>query len=294
MLFLPSRPIFKVKAIRALFIQLLPHALLLVFGTAANPCPPPNCFDYTTAGGWVNQIQLASDPLDMASSGDLLLLIDEAGNLVILEGAGTYSLEVIAQLHLGTDLHAIDSGNDLAFVAVGDSGLVVVDLQDPHLPALAGVFPTDFPALDVSANGSLVAVAADSAGLILVDCTQPYQPVLLAQVPFEGLVDAVSWISDSCYVKGAFSVDYVGDRDFLSFVSVVDPTAPSLAGDFIVQSSYDCSNDFLDFSASGDLASIIVYSRVYDDYHYEYTWFYPNFAKRPDQAACQSPFMIRP
>jgi hypothetical protein len=82
----------------------------------------------------------------------------------------------VAALPLPGHANAVDVQGDLAYVASGGAGLVVVDVTDRNNPVIAAVHDTPGNANDVKLSGDLALVSDGSAGLVIVDVTNPWQP----------------------------------------------------------------------------------------------------------------------
>ncbi len=108
---------------------------------------------------------------------------------------------------------AVDAARSLAYVAAGESGLIVLDIADPSDPMVLGAVLTPF-ARGVAFDGTLVAVAcagatASERGVQLVDVLDAMAPALLG---FEPLAN------------GALDVALAGS---LALVGIgADPAAP--------------------------------------------------------------------
>ena len=133
---------------------------------------------------------------------------------------------------LGSSGEAIElvlsSDGNTAYVAVGISGLQVIDVSDPANLSLSGLFNTAGNALDVvlSADGSLAYVADGSYGLQIIDVSDPSSPSLLSTFDTNGYASGVTLSSDG-------SKAYVANGSSgLHIVSVSDSVNPSSWGSF--------------------------------------------------------------
>ncbi|MRS05896.1 hypothetical protein EG832_22155, partial [bacterium] len=73
-----------------------------------------------------------------------------------------------------------------AYVAAGDSGLLVVDLTDPANPKELGQLDTDGYAYEIAVKGSIAYIADAWEGIATVDITHPEAPVLIGSTPSNG------------------------------------------------------------------------------------------------------------
>lgn len=143
------------------------------------------------------EIQLPGVPQAMRSSaaGTLWLLADSV--LMAREPASLDSLGAVVLNGVGGEL-TIDG--DLALIALGSSGAVVVDISDPENPAVLSSLGDMRSAMGVALEGSIGYVAAASQGLLVYDLTNPGSPVLRGVVPDLGQTVAVAALNGSVYV----------------------------------------------------------------------------------------------
>jgi hypothetical protein len=98
--------------------------------------------------------------------GGPLLSVFSVANAVVPLRRGAIEL-------LGPDVGGVAARDRLAFVANGESGVVVVDLTDPSQPVRLTSFPVVGSARDVAVAGDLLLVAAGTGGLRIVDLKDP-------------------------------------------------------------------------------------------------------------------------
>ena len=115
--------------------------------------------------GW--QIQYGSDPL--MSTGGLV----------------GFSFERVGCYDTDGDSRKVVVSNQVAYVADGTNGLVIVDVSSPASPVLLSTVCTTGFAYDVSVAGTRAFVAVDnsSAALYVVDVTSPGAPSVLGTAP---------------------------------------------------------------------------------------------------------------
>ncbi|MFA7331388.1 MAG: T9SS type A sorting domain-containing protein [Candidatus Delongbacteria bacterium] len=110
------------------------------------------------------------DNLDYVACGEI--------GLVILEAGAPAFAAVLGYLPTPGVAHAVAVEGGLACVADGLVGqLRVVDVTDPELPAVLGVFQTGTWVVDVALQDSMAFVAAYDLGLRVVDLRDPSLPV---------------------------------------------------------------------------------------------------------------------
>jgi len=126
--------------------------------------------------------------------------------------------------HISTEakLYGVLVRDTLAYLAVGELGLEIVDISDPlHMTPVA-TLPLVGRARDVKVMGDLAFVASSTEGLHIVSVSNPSSPVLLATIDLRGY---------SMKVAATDSVVFVAcGSGGLRIVDVSDPSEPKLIG----------------------------------------------------------------
>jgi hypothetical protein len=117
---------------------------------------------------------------------------------------------------------AVAVAGDLLYVADGNSGLQVIDVEDLTAPVLRGAVTTAQQALDVDVAGNAAYVAIGRAGLVVVDVGDPDAPEITGGVDTPGSVSGICVSETVAYVAD----DVVG----LMLFDVSDPDSPSPLG----------------------------------------------------------------
>ncbi len=110
-----------------------------------------------------------------------------------------------------------------AYIAGHSSGLVVVDVSDPHCPAIAATLKVPLCPRGIALSGDLACVAAEGTYggcFCTIDITEPTEPKLLASVA------TLTWANDVCI---AGTIACVAARN-LEIFDVADPANPRLIG----------------------------------------------------------------
>lgn len=139
-------------------------------------------------------------------------------------------------------------------------GILMVDVNDPSDPALAGSYTT-IESRDVAAENGLL-LSVDTQNLHVLDATNPQAPVLLATQPMgsgrEAPTAAVTMDDTLAFVTGGGP--YLGSSPSLQAVSIADPENPIRLG-----ASEETGGT--DVVVSGSLAYVSCYEaglRIYD------------------------------
>ena len=172
-----------------------------------------------------------------ASLTPAIALVDDDGSVFgVAVGAGTvearngslsaraavtvapFAPSLMSSLQLAGDGNNVDVSGNIAYVAVGNAGLQVVDVSDRRAPRSVAVFDTPGTANDVRVVGSTAYVADGGSGLRLIDVSDPAHPVLRGAVDTPGDARDVVVYGTRAYVAdGAFG---------LEVIDVSNPAAP--------------------------------------------------------------------
>jgi hypothetical protein len=87
-----------------------------------------------------------------------------------------------------------------AYVAVGDAGLLVIDVSDPANPRRVGGYDTPGNALGVAVSGNYAYVADYNAGLQVLDVSDPANPRRVGGYDTPGGVSGVAISGNYAYV----------------------------------------------------------------------------------------------
>lgn len=123
----------------------------------------------------------------------------------------------------------VDVAGDLAYVAAGAAGLVVVDVSDREAPQILATADTAGNANDVKVAGDLAFVADGVAGVAIFDVSQPAAPGLVSTLDTPGS----AW---DLVVRG--SLAFVADAGSgLRVIDVAEPAAPVEIGSLATSGS---------------------------------------------------------
>lgn len=80
---------------------------------------------------------------------------------------------------------AITVYSHYALVAVGDGGVLVIDMEDPETPEIVATIPTSFSASHVAVSGTTAWIAEDER-VVGVSIADPASPAILGRIPVSG------------------------------------------------------------------------------------------------------------
>ena len=130
-------------------------------------------------------------PRDIKIRGDTLYVAESWGGLALYsmpDPAGqSDEVTLISRLALdGVHVWALAVDSCFAYLASGDSGLIVVDLSDPAAPTEAARINLGARALSIFKSGDTVYVGFEESGIALIDVRVPASPLLLGAKPTAG------------------------------------------------------------------------------------------------------------
>lgn len=210
------------------------HAIAIVFVgllTASGAAGPPLCEPELEAhlGGQAN---------DIVVHNGLAYIANGLGGLLILDVSDPKAITPVGSLHTGTRVLAVGLVDGHAYLgSYLSDGLIVVDVEDPSKPWATGTVDFEGDGEDMALDGSTMYVAAGDAGLLVFDVSNPGSPVEIGALPNS---NGMTWAVDVEFVDGLLYLGqdfyYPQDNNGLKVVDVSDPTAPSVVGEFELQS----------------------------------------------------------
>ncbi len=111
---------------------------------------------------------------------------------------------------------------DHAFVADGNSGLLVIDISDPTTPTLVGSCNTPGYGWSVAVSGNHAFVGDGSSGLQVIDISDPTNPVVAGTCDTPGNAYCVTIAGDHAFVADQISG--------LQVIDISDPASPTIVG----------------------------------------------------------------
>lgn len=115
----------------------------------------------------------------------------------------------------------VDVQENLAFIAAGDSGLIVIDVSNKSAPKIIGSLDTNGVAVDVKVINTTVYLADGESGLHIIDVSNPYSPVLLSTVDTPGLAQDIAIQGDFAFVAdGSTGIEIINIADSANAFSV--------------------------------------------------------------------------
>ncbi len=141
----------------------------------------------------------------------------------------------------------VDNTNMIAYLAQGEGGLGIYDLNNPGKPLLIGTYNTDGSAQDIKIDGDYAYVADKFSGLKIIDISKPTSPVLVGAIDTLGIATKLAVYNNYVYLA-----DY--GRGLL-VIDVSNPTDP------VMQNAYNTDGRALGVTISADGDSAYVADR---------------------------------
>jgi len=148
------------------------------------------------------------------------------------------------------EVHGVVRQDDIALVANGFGGVIVLDISNLNAPYRVGEIITNGYARDVTMYQQYALIAAGNEGLVIADVSNPALPII-AKFDTFGIANRVSVRGDTVFVS-----DMAGDTNNASVtvVSLANPFTPELVEareDLVADGVYDAA-----FIGQGGAASV--------------------------------------
>lgn len=134
----------------------------------------------------------------------------------------TFAPLAVSQVSIPGYANNVEVAGAYAYVAAGASGLQVVSVSNPAVPAVVGSRDTSGTAIDVRLSGRYAYVADGASGLQIIDIINPLAPVIVGNVDTPGTAQDVAVADNLVYIA-----DGSGG---LQIVNAANPTAPIIVG----------------------------------------------------------------
>jgi hypothetical protein len=152
----------------------------------------------------------------------------------------------MGELYLSSSLSVrMDLVGNLAYVASGHEGLVIVDTTDSYNPAHVGTFGgVESYARSVDISGSFAYITDYHHGLKIVNISIPENPVIAADLPLPDMTREVRVFGNYAFVTNRPHLGTAG-RPAIRIVDVTTPSEPVVRGifEFNAIASIPCLDD---------------------------------------------------
>ncbi|HMZ78561.1 MAG TPA: Ig-like domain-containing protein, partial [Acidobacteriota bacterium] len=124
---------------------------------------------------------------------------------------------VVGNIKLPGSANNVEVKNQVAYVACGLAGMVVVDARQPATPQVIATVNLDGSANDIRIVGDFAYLACAEGGLSVVNISDPTNPQVVATMPFSDAVDLM--------VKGEYAYVAAG-KNGLKIINIASPYSP--------------------------------------------------------------------
>ncbi|MEJ2066196.1 MAG: IPT/TIG domain-containing protein, partial [Reinekea sp.] len=191
--------------------------------------PAQDVFAWYTKGEGMQYAAVVSGEYDLNSQQLLSRAQPDAGGFNIVELNAQSGYQVVATLDQPASKVVVDE--QIAYLAAGEDGLVIVDVSNPKAPIMLRRFTEVGFVYDVTVQGGIAYVASGDKGIQLVDVSTPASPVILSANDTQNAFATVVTASDyASYAVGYGDVSVVGDS--VLKVASIEPI------DFVLQADY--------------------------------------------------------
>jgi hypothetical protein len=189
--------------------------ILLLAGAMANtPVRAANYdLDPSIRATWPNLNSGSNEVPDAAVVGSRAYILN-GGKLNIVDVSSPEQLGLIGSLDLSGGVR-IDVKNNLAGVALGDAGVVFIDVSDPQAPRELSRLPLSGNNFAVTIDGTRAYVSGQDTGLHVIDISDPTEPKLLGTADTPRIAAYTSVYGNIAYVSAV--------QDGLDMIDVSDP-----------------------------------------------------------------------
>ncbi len=96
---------------------------------------------------------------------------------------GPRELTMLGTFDYSGYIHEIFVQDQYVYLAVGDSGMAIINAVEPESPSLASFYHTPYGVSDIFISGDYAYLACGSVGLIILNISDPYNPAYIGSYP---------------------------------------------------------------------------------------------------------------
>ena len=112
-----------------------------------------------------------------------------------------------------------------AYIADATSGLQIINVSNPAVPTIAGVYATPDLANDVFVQGNYAYIADNYSGILIINISNPDNPTLAATY-------ATPACANDVFISNNYAYIATSDNG-LQIIDISNPSAPTFAGGYI-------------------------------------------------------------
>ncbi|MBK8127939.1 MAG: T9SS type A sorting domain-containing protein [bacterium] len=188
---------------------------------------------------------------------DGLALVGAGTRLLVLDASVANTLDTLGKVVTGGEIRAIQVHGHHVFLANGEAGVTIVDIDVPDQPQFVGSIQTQTRVFDLHIDGNTLFIADKGSGLDIYDISTPVAPRFLSHYHmFDGEESGLGLLC----VSASNGRAYLGDLHNRSIVNVENPTQPSLVSR-VVGAAWDIQiQDTILYLTSNDTERFLTFS----------------------------------
>ena len=178
----------------------------------------------------IREIDTGGSALRVHVEGNLAFVIDygesTSHGLIIVNVSNPVQPEILGEYHAGGLPFAIESVDEIVYIADQEEGLRIIDISDPTHPTEIEGYVGSGMAFDLEIVGDLLFLADYEYGMVILNISTPNNPVFVS-----------NYGPDCVHLEIEESIAYIAGHGRLRTINVTDPHHPTLLGQTIDSSS---------------------------------------------------------
>lgn len=178
----------------------------------------------------IGEIDTGGSALSVHVESNLAFVIDVGTlgtlGLVIVNISNPSQPEILSTFHGGGLPYALESVDEIVYLADQFEGLRIIDISDPTNPTEIEGYVGSGMAFDLEIVGDLLFMADHEYGMVILNISTPSNPVFIS-----------NYISDCVHLDIEENIAYIAGHGRLRTINVTDPHHPTLLDQIIESSS---------------------------------------------------------
>jgi hypothetical protein len=202
--------------------------------------PPPTTLTNTTSPttqspldieiNLIGEIDTGGSALRVHVENNFAFVIDygesTSHGLIIVNVSNPVQPEILGEYHAGGLPFAIESVDEIVYIADQEEGLRIIDISDPTHPSEIEGYVGSGMASDLEIVGDLLFLADYEYGMVILNISTPSNPVFVS-----------NYGPDCVHLEIEENIAYIAGHGRLRMLNVSDPYHPTLLGQIISSSS---------------------------------------------------------
>ncbi|MFX0108094.1 MAG: LVIVD repeat-containing protein [Candidatus Hodarchaeota archaeon] len=178
----------------------------------------------------IGEIDTGGSALSVQVDDELAFVIDfgedTTHGLIIIDVSDPVQPEILGTFHAGGLPFAIESKDEIVYLADQLEGLRIIDISDPANPVEIEGYVGSGMAFDLEIEGDFLFMADYEYGMVVLDISSPSNPVFVSNLG-----------PDCGHLEIIENIAYIAGSGRIRIVDVSDPSHPTLLGQTIQSSS---------------------------------------------------------